>query len=41
MAPSVQSLAQGTQNVQDLTRQQRRKLERQHAKASRKAKKRR
>jgi hypothetical protein len=41
VAPPVRSLAQGTQNVEDLNRQQRRKLERLQAKASKKAKKRR
>jgi hypothetical protein len=40
-APPARSLAQGMQNVEDLTRQQRRKLERQQAKASKKAQKRR
>jgi hypothetical protein len=41
ITPPVRSLAQGTQNVEDLNRQQRRKLERQQAKASKKAKQRR
>lgn len=41
LTPAMVSLTQGTQNVEDLTRQQRRKLERQQAKASKKAKKRR
>jgi hypothetical protein len=38
MAPSVQSLAQGTQNAEDLNRQQRRKLERGVAKKAKKGK---